>query len=137
MIQRIQSVWLFIASVLIFLTLKLSFFSGTYVVDNQYHQLKGTDTPLIMITTILLGIIALFTIFLYKKRIVQLRLSILSIVLDLLLVYLYYREASTKFTQGAYSITAALHVVIILSLILAARGINRDEKLIKDSDRLR
>lgn len=137
MIQRIQSVWLLIASVLSFLTLKLSFFSGTYAVDNQYHQLKGTDTPLLMITTIVLGIITLFTIFLYKKRVVQLRLSILAIILELALVYLYYREASTKFTQGTYSITSVLHVLIILSLIFAARGINKDEKLIKDSNRLR
>ncbi|MEO6731444.1 MAG: DUF4293 domain-containing protein [Ferruginibacter sp.] len=136
MIQRIQSVWLLLASILVFLTLKLSFFSGTYMADNQYHQLKGTDTPLIMITTIVLGIITLFTIFLYKKRKVQLRLSILSIVLDLVLVYLYYREVS-KFAQGTYSITAAIHLLIILSLIFAVRGINKDDKLIKDSDRLR
>ena len=136
MIQRIQSVWLLIASILIFLTLKLSFFSGTYMADNQYHQLKGTDTALLMITTIVLGILTFFTIFLYKKRKVQLRLSILAIIIDLVLIYLYYREVS-KFTVGTYSITAALHILIILSLVFAIRGISKDEKLIRDSDRLR
>ena len=104
--------------------------------DNQYHQLKGTDTALLMVTTIVLGMLTFLTIFLYKKRKIQLRLSILAIVIDLLLIYLYYREV-LKFTQGTYSITAALHVLIILSLIFAARGISKDEKLIKDSDRLR
>ena len=136
MIQRIQSVWLFIASIFAFFTLKLSFFSGTHMPDHQYHQLKGIDTGLLMITTIVLGIVTLFTIFLYKKRIIQLRLCILAIVLDLLLLYLYYREV-LQFSQGTYSITAAMHLVIILSLFFAAKGINKDEKLVKDSDRLR
>ena len=136
MIQRIQSVWLLIASLCTFFTLKLSFFSGTHMPDNQYHQLKGIDTGLLMITTIALGIVTLFTIFLYKKRIVQLRLCILAIVLDLLLLYLYYSEV-LKFSQGTYSIASAMHLVIILSLFLAAKAINKDEKLVKDSDRLR
>ena len=136
MIQRIQSLWLFIASVLTFFTLKFSFFSGTHMPDHQYHQLRGIDTALLMITTIILGIITLLTIFLYKKRIVQLRLCILSIVLDLLLLYLYYREV-LQYSQGTYSITAAMHLLIILSLFFAAKGINKDEKLVKDSDRLR
>jgi hypothetical protein len=136
MIQRIQSVWLFVASVLTFLSLKLSFYSGTHLPDNLYHQVNGTDTLLLMITTIALGVLTLITIFLYKTRIVQLRLTILALLLDLVLVYLYYRK-TTEFIQGAYSITAALHIVIILALFFAARGINKDEKLIKDSDRLR
>lgn len=136
MIQRIQSVWLLIASLVTFLTLKLSFFTGTYLPANQYHQLKGTDTILLMITTILLGSLALVTIFLYNKRLLQLRLTILAIVLDLVLVYLYYRE-TLKFSQGDYAITAASHIVIVIALIFAARGINNDEKLIKESNRLR
>ena len=136
MIQRIQSVWLFVAAAVTFLTLKLSFYSGTLPADTLYHQLNGTDTILLMSTTILLGVLSLVNIFLFKKRKIQLRLTILAIVLELLLIFLFYRE-TTKFVQGEYAITAALHVVIILSLIFAARGINADEKLIRNSDRLR
>jgi len=137
MIQRIQSVWLFLASLLTFLTLKLSFYSGTLLADNQYHQLNGTDDLLLMILTIALGMLTFITIFLFKKRVVQLRLTVLALLLDLALIYLYYRQTITKFTQGEYAITAALHLVIILALVFAARGINNDEKLIKNSDRLR
>ena len=43
MIQRIQSIWLLIASIVTFLTLKVSFYSGTYLPDNLYHQLNGTQ----------------------------------------------------------------------------------------------
>ena len=136
MIQRIQSVWLLVASVMAFLTLKVSFYSGTFLTDNQYHQLNGTDNILLMTTTIAVGIVALMAIFLYKTRVIQLRLCIIGILLDLLLLFLYLK-AKQNFTQGEYAITAALHLVIQLSFAFAARGIRKDDKLIKDSDRLR
>ncbi len=136
MIQRMQSVWLLAAAVVTFLTLKFSFYSGTYIPDNKYHQLNGTDNILLMATTIALGILSLITIFLFKKRVIQLRLCIVGILIDLLLIFLYYRVIQ-DFTQGEYAITSASHIIIIILLILAARGINKDEKLIKDSDRLR
>lgn len=136
MIQRIQSVWLFLASVVTFLTLKFSFYSGTRPPDNQYYQLNGTYNILLMSTTIALGVLTLVTIFLFKKRVIQLRLCIAGIVLDLLLIFLYFR-AIPDFVKGEYAITAASHIVIIIALVLAARGINKDEKLIRDSNRLR
>ena len=136
MIQRIQSVWLLVAGIVTFLTLKFSFYSGTYLPDNQYHQLNGTENILLMITTIALGVLSIITIFLFKTRIVQLRLCIAGILLDLLVLFLYYR-AMQNFTKGEFAITASSHIIIILALVFAARGINKDEKLIKDSDRLR
>ena len=136
MIQRIQSVWLLIASVVTFLTLNFSFYSGTLLADNLYHQLNGTDNFVLMATTIALGMLTLITIFLYKTRVVQLRLCIVAIVIELLLIYLYYRE-TLYFTKGEYAITAAAHLIIIIALALAANGISKDEKLIKDSNRLR
>ena len=136
MIQRIQSVWLLVASIVAFLTLKLSFYSGTYLPDNLYHQLNGTENLTLMIPTIALGMLSLITIFLFKNRPTQLWLSFVAIVLDLVLIFLYYR-ATKDFTKGDYAITSVLHIIIIAALILAARGINKDEKLIKDSNRLR
>lgn len=136
MIQRIQSVWLLIASIVTFLTLKLSFYSGTYLPDNLYHQLNGTENMTLMIPTIGLGVVTLITIFLFKNRITQLWLCIVAIVLDVLLIFLYFRTIK-DFTRGDYAFTAVLHIIIIVALVLAARGINKDEKLIKDSNRLR
>ena len=136
MIQRIQSVWLLVVTILIFLTLKVSFYSGTYLPDNQYHQLNATENILLMITTIALGVLSLITIFLYKTRVIQLRLCIVGILLDMLLIFFYFK-AMQQFTNGEFAITSALHIAIIIALVLAANGINKDEKLIKDSDRLR
>jgi peptidoglycan/LPS O-acetylase OafA/YrhL len=136
MIQRIQSVWLLLASIVSFLTLKVSFYSGTYLPDNLYHQLNGTENMTLMIPTIALGVLTLITIFLFKNRITQLWRCIVGILLDVLLVFLYF-QTTKDFTRGDYAFTAVLHVIIIAALVLAARGINKDEKLIKDSNRLR
>ncbi len=136
MIQRMQSVWLFVAGVCALLTLQFSFYSGTYLTDNQYHQLNGKENTLLLFTTVLLALLALITIFLYKNRTMQLRLTIAAIIVDIVLLFFYYRELK-DFVKGDIAITAGLHVVIILALFLAARGINKDEKLIKDSERLR
>ena len=136
MIQRIQSVWLLIASIVAFLTLKLSFYSGTYLPDNLYHQLNGTENLRLMIPTIALGVLTLVTIFMFKNRVTQLWFSLAAIVLDIVIIFLYYQTVK-DFTRGDYAITAALHVVIIIVLALAMRGINKDEKLIKESNRFR
>jgi peptidoglycan/LPS O-acetylase OafA/YrhL len=136
MIQRIQSVWLLIASIVTFLTLKLSFYSGTYLPDNLYHQLNGTENFTLMIPTIALGVLALVTIFLFNNRTIQLRLCLAAIFMDLLLIVLYFL-AVKNFSTGEFALTAVLHVVIITALLLAANGINKDEKVIRDSNRLR
>ena len=136
MIQRIQSVWLLIASIVSFLTLKLSFYSGTYLPDNLYHQLNGKENLTLMIPTIALGMLSFITIFLFKSRPTQMWLSLVAIILDLVIIFLYYR-ATKDFTKGDFAITAALHIIVIIALVLATRGINKDEKLIKDSNRLR
>lgn len=136
MIQRIQSVWLLIAAIVSFLTLKFSFYSGTHLPDNVYHQLNGTENFTLMIPTIALGVLALLTIFLFNNRTTQLRLCLAAILLDVLLIVLYFL-AVKNFSNGEFALTAVLHVVVIASLLLAANGINKDEKLIRDSNRLR
>ena len=136
MIQRIQSVWFLVASAVAFLTLKLSFYSGTYLPDNLYHQLNGTENLILMVPTIALGIVTLISIFLYKNRPTQLWLCAVAVIIDMVLVFLYYR-ATKDFTRGEYAISAALHLLIIVSLALAFIGIKKDEKLIKDSSRFR
>ncbi len=43
MIQRVQTIWMILAAIAVFLTLKFSFYSGTLAVDNSYHALMATD----------------------------------------------------------------------------------------------
>lgn len=136
MIQRIQTLWLLLAAACAFATFKFSFYSGTKGADAILHQLNATESILLMLTTIAVGVLALVNIFLFNKRTLQLRLCVLGILLEAVLIFLYYREVG-NFTSGTYSLTAILHSVIVLSFVLAARGINNDTKLVKNSDRLR
>ena len=136
MIQRIQSIWLLLASACAFAGLKFSFYSGNKLNDPLLHELNGTSTFLLMITAIAVGGLALITIFLFKKRTLQRGLSVLGILLQAVLIFLYYRETIT-FTQGNYALTAVLQIIVIPAFILAMVGINKDSKIIKDSDRLR
>ncbi len=136
MIQRIQSVWLLLASACAFATFKLSFYSGTNQKGIADYQLNATENFLLIIVTAFIAILALFVIFLFKKRTLQLRLCVLGIFLEALLIFLYYREVQ-HFSTGTPSLTSILHSIILIAFFLAARAINKDEKLIKDSDRLR
>ncbi len=136
MIQRIQTIWLFIAAACAFAGFKFSYYTGTKADTSSIVELNATSTLLLMITTIAVGVLALITIFLFKNRTLQLRLCFLGILLEAVLIFLYYREVQT-FTTGTYSLTALLHSVIILAFVLAARGIKKDSNLLRESNRLR
>ena len=136
MIQRLQTLWLLLASACAFASFKFSYYSGTNAKGLSPYELKANENFLLMLTTVAVGALALFTIFLFKKRGLQLRLCVLGISLEALLIFLYYREVKT-FTQGTYSLTAILHSIIVIAFFLAARGIFKDDKVVKDSDRLR
>ena len=136
MIQRIQSVWLLLAAICALVTFKLPFYSGTNLKGVASYELNARENFLLLITTVAVSILAAIIIFLFKKRPLQLRLCVLGILLEALLIFLYYREVKT-FTQGTYALYAILHSLIVIFFFLAAKAINKDEKLIKDSDRLR
>ena len=137
MIQRIQTIWFLLAGVAALLTLKLPYYVGPQDSAIPYHELSGiTGGILIMLVTITVAVVALVSIGLYKNRITQLRLAVAGIVLEALLIFLYYRQVAS-FTQGTYALTSILHMCIILFFMLAARAINKDEKMVKDSNRLR
>ena len=137
MIQRIQTIWLLLAAVCVFLTLKFSTYVGTNKDLIPSTFLNGIATLPLIFVTLAVGILTLITIFLYKNRKLQLRLTLLGMLLQAGLIFLYYREIQTFVGQGTFSITAIFHAGVLLFLILSARGISSDNKLIKDSNRLR
>jgi hypothetical protein len=139
MLQRIQTLWLFLAATSGILSLKFSFFSGNKIDKTQiktFQYLTASANFLLLILTVAVFIAALITIFLYKNRKLQLRIVIAGILVSLLNIFLYYKETK-NFAEGNYDLTALLTIVIPVFFILAARGINKDEKLVKSLDRLR
>jgi len=125
-----------LAALAVFLTLKFLFYSGTLISDNLYHPLLATDNLLILILTSALGTGIVINIFLFKNRKVQSRIILIAIILECLIIFLYIKQTD-QYSAGSYSLWSALHILIIIFLFLAARGIYKDSKLIRDSNRLR
>lgn len=148
MIQRVQTLWMILAAIAVFLTMKFSFYSGILALqngvdsltatlpDNGYHFLTATDNFLILILTSALGTGIIINIFLYKHRSIQMRIIIVAIIVECLIVFLYFRETA-NYSQGNFSFWSILHILIIIFLIFAAKGIYNDSKLVKESNRLR
>jgi len=136
MLQRIQTVWLLLASACAFLGLQFPFYTGTNKDLIPSYVLKGTETVPLILTTAAVGIMALVCIFLYHNRKLQLRITLLCILFEAILLFLYYAKVK-EFTGGTFALSALLQGCVVFFLFLAARGINHDNKIIRESNRLR
>ena len=138
MLQRIQSVWLLLAAVFDAITFRFPFYSGDWIKDNFLFviDLNAKTTIWFSILTVINGIIAFITIFLYGNRKLQLRLVYLGTFLTALLLTLYFLEIK-NFIGGNIAIWVVFYFAILVCYIFAANGILKDQKLIKSLDRLR
>lgn len=157
MIQRIQTVWLFVAALvllglflfpyvnyidLVGLGRKL-YVTGEYSAVNN-EAVKQNAHLLQTFTTIVLVLLPLVTIFMFKNRKRQLQMIYGTIALILLFaIWLLISANSTlaniSQTVGADNIGVGFFLlpVAIILLAMAIGGIRKDEKLIKSADRLR
>lgn len=139
MIQRIQSLWLLAASIAAFATLKLAFFSGNKLDATglrQFSNLVATTNTILMILTVAVAVASLVVIFLYKDRKRQLMITLATAVVSVGCIIMYFAETK-KFVEGKIALTSVVAFIIPVLLLLAARSIWKDEKLIKSVDRLR
>jgi hypothetical protein len=129
------------------LTFQFPFYGGNVQVGQYGHEYRGltawprfingsVGSVLILIVTIVVVAGTLINIFNFKARSKQFWITIGLVVLSLLNIFLYWR-ATSHFLEGAYSLGALLSVAIPIFLFMAARGIRKDEKLVKSADRLR
>lgn len=152
MIQRIQTLYLLLAAAFMSLTLFMPI--ATFVVDDQTYELTAFLLTCGEMTqsTIWLGIILaiatalpLITIFLFKKRTLQIRLCAVEVVLligSLVLVALYYWLTSRLFEglvieHRQFGWAAPMPIVAIVLSYLASRAIFKDEVLVRSLDRIR
>ena len=141
MIQRLQSVWLLLAAAAAFCSLKFSFYSGNLVAENQpksWVYLTAQSNLLLLILTAGAGIACLIAIFLYKNRKLQMRIALLTLIVSIInLVLLFMQTQHFVPGEGNFNLTAIFPIIVPVFLILAMRGIRKDEKLVKSLDRLR
>jgi len=139
MIQRIQTVWLFLVALCAAFTFKFPFYSGNIIgKDNlqRYEKLTASSNFLLLIFTVTLIGGAIAIIFLYKNRKQQLWLTIGATGLAIINIIIYFSQLK-KYVSGNVSLAAVLVFAIPIFLLLATNGIWKDEKLVKSLDRLR
>jgi len=130
MIQRVQSVFFFIAA----LDILCLFFFPT--LNNQGVTETALANNPIFIGAVTCATLFFAAIFLFKNRALQANVGRLGLLLALLLiaVILYYENADGSFDiqWGAF-----LPLCAIIIGYLGIRYVNKDEKLVRDTDRLR
>ena len=162
MIQRRQTIFMILAvivSALLFFMPLISFDANG---DVMRFTIFGIQNPIetislstaytwpLVVLTVLMTVVPLVTIFLYKKRELQVRLCRLNMLLNIIfigLVFVYYEndimgvigavENDIYTLDVAYFIGMTFPLVNLLLEILAIRGIKKDIELLRSVDRLR
>lgn len=154
MIQRIQTVYLVVITILtvLMLILPLAIFMGDsqQIILNAFSldSVFGTQiisTKYMGILICIATLVPFVAIFLFKHRWIQIRLCIVEIVLQAgLIAYLAYyiiRVNNSLAVFDLHSMSFALPdvfpVVNIILAVLAYRGVLKDEVLVKSLNRIR
>ena len=147
MIQRIQTVFLFISALLIASLLKLKFadlsvndeiytFVARGIYDGENLVFNGLA---IFLFILIIALLHFAVIFLYKKRILQMRILVFTIVLLLGLfgMFFYFTYAGFTGAKAAFKIPVIFPVIAAILDFLAIRGIGKDEALVRSLNRIR
>ena len=152
MLQRIQTVYLLIIVALMVATLFLPL--AMLQAGDQFYSFDATGVSTItaepelvyptglFALTAVISILSLITIFLFKKRILQIRLCIFNAILMLgfyALFGFFVWILKDQLAGAALSVKIALSFPIIALILdyLAIRNIGADEALVRSLDRLR
>ena len=167
MLQRVQTIFMFIAAVAMILMLFFPIWEKSgrqfeaelreyaimdaFQLNYEQHntetkevQLLGTqNTFLLSVGAVAAALVMLFSITRYKNRMTQVKLNALfSLITAATLVgtYLYTSKANALFDpaiQGTFLIGFYLPIVAMLNNFLANRFIRKDEQLVRSADRIR
>jgi hypothetical protein len=147
-IQRIQSVYLLIAVILMIV---FAFFPAlTFELGGRefvYGALEAGKVgvthidPLMLMLVVLISLLAFIDIFLYKNLQRQMTVCFVDIIIGLAMLVAICIQAFV--VNGKEGVTLqwqwylALPVLSIIFLMLAHKAMSRDKKMLRDADRLR
>lgn len=150
MIQRIQSIYLLLASIVLIISI---FFPIARMVANGEEVAVLTNLYLttgktcsynfvwLLIIVVGLCVILFYTIFIYKKRLTQILFCKVAII-TYFVYYIVFAIASFMMmgkTDGSYALTlgAACPLISLILTVLAKQAISKDEKMVRAADRIR
>lgn len=155
MIQRIQSLFLLASVILLSILIYNPF--ATFIVEPQMAKyslgalglslVDGSTVEKVQSIGFLLGfiitvlLISFVTIFLYHRRLLQIRLCVFTIVMLLglqgVMYYVAFAFGENLNSKPTYSFVFIFPIVAAILNFLALRAIARDEAIIRSLDRLR
>jgi hypothetical protein len=114
-------------------------FDGLHYIDSATVYIQ--TVPSIILLSVILAI-NIVTILLFKKRIIQMRVAFINLILMLGfigLIYFYVRNFSGDLQADAvsYKVYDAFPFVSAILTYLAIRAIGKDEALVRSIDRIR
>ncbi len=146
MIQRIQSIFLLLASGACFGLFGTDAADSEVKIDNSQLFNDGSynvfDDPVLMGVFALAGVVFLANIFLFRNRPLQMKLSLLAVVLAVIGVgygvFRYFTDAAAEIVSAVSpDVGLALPIITLIFGLLARNYIQKDEKLVRSADRLR
>lgn len=154
MIQRIQSIYLFLAvCVLMLLTAnpfaQVLLNTGDIITLEVFKQTADPVSgkmgislwPLAILLIVVLGLLIL-VLFLYRKRVLQVRLCMLTILIMFgfeAMIYLYTKLTLAQFQaeDSLFLWPALIPFIAIILTYLAMKAIQKDDAIVKSYERLR
>ena len=139
-IQRIQTIYLIIAIILLglFCTSSLGFTNNDEAAES-ITRIMVQDYPVLLIVGIATAVLLLINIFLFRNLQLQKRVTLISMLLmvalaaaGLFVVYGSVPGAEIMWIGGVFMLIGAM-----LFALLAYNGMKKDEKKLRDSDRIR
>jgi hypothetical protein len=137
MIQRIQTVYLFIGAIALVVFNFMAL--GIDTTPEPDVVVFGKTLLPVLIGSLVVAAFTLLAIFLYKNRVLQSNVSKLSLFLTAVIIgvtaYLLFGNSSTAIEVVKFGV--GFPVLALIFQFLGLKGIQADEKLVRSMDRLR
>ena len=131
MIQRIQSIYLLVAAI----SMSLISFKVTVYTLNETLFMAQDDTKM-FILTIVGAIFSLLGLFMFKNRKFQMKLIRLTVLIQMIIgirIFMLFN----KFEVVLNNFFLFLLAFALIALIMAYRGVKKDDDLVRSVDRIR
>ena len=133
MIQRIQTIWLLLASAAAFSILRFPFY---YTPTPQALEINGSSQYSTLISLAFSACLSFISIFLYGNRMLQLKVVLVNFLLTGLIGFFIYKVFIAH-PGGGFTLPSAVLFLIPILQIMAVIRIYKDEHMVKAADRLR
>ncbi len=156
MIQRIQTIYLFVAAIMMGLMFLFPlseilmpdnsiFIVDFYEISQEKTNTEAVNAEVLLPLSVLLSVITLsifLNIFFFRSRKIQMKVCIYNIVMMLGLIFLvyYYTEQVAEIHKPAtvnYTFPMIFPIISSVLTFLAYKGIRNDEQVVRSLDRIR